>query len=483
MKNYKFIIFFLALLFSATAGAVLMGDIFSSGKQELPSPLTGAWGEWGIKIAAAGDVNNDGYGDVLILGNLPWDNSNDAFVYLYLGSKDGLNPDPLLVLREDVLSASAVTIAAAGDVDADGFDDVVIGVPFIAGSLWRDKAYLFRGCAGGLENTAGWETPENFTRVGAVNGAGDVNGDGYGDVLISGTWSPDWEYRPDAIYLFLGSRGGLSDEPDDFIDHETQNNVYFPDGFIPAGDVNGDGYDDIVVSAWRGSWSNTDTSSEVLFLYRGNQQGIDDTPSWVAREWDERLFPMAHTTLAVGELNGDGHLDLAYGVPLATPSEGYGYAGGAFVFYGDGEGFDGDRSWSYYCDWPNSYMGESLAVADITGDGIEDLAVGGGQYAMPNEVTEEDAFGKVMVFKGSTNGLPKAPDETAGSGLQDYFGRVMAVAGDVNGDGVPDIAVTSFNQEEPGPMDKVIIYLGKDARRTETTAGPLCLIQTLLGQR
>lgn len=468
------------VLFVGATGAISTIDNLIKPDQVLPPPLVGSYGEWGTKTAAAGDVNNDGFGDILVLGSLPYNYSQEAHVYLYLGSAEGVNPTPQRIYNSDVLSDSSVTMAAAGDVDGDGFDDVVIGVPFISGPIWHDAAFLFRGCPQGLEETPAWTSPPELDGIRLVSGAGDVNGDGYADVLLSGDyWIEGWENGDTGVFIFAGSENGLSNQPLQVISHELQDNVYFAEGFIPAGDVNGDGFDDIVVNGWRGSWSSTDSASEIIFLFLGSSMGLQLHPAWTASEWQESLYPMNSCTMAIGDLNGDGCKDLAFGVPLATREEGFNYGGGVFVFYGDGDGFGAERAWGFYSDWPNAYLGESLGLADFTGDGIDDLLVGGGQYNMSEESTEGVGFGNILLFKGTRGLLPEQPDYVLGNGSPNFFGRVMAGIGDVNGDGRKDLAVTSFNNENEGVTGKVLVYFDLIDRRNRASIGPLCFIESL----
>ena len=192
---------------------------------------------WGSTL----DVNGDGFADVVVGaanakslfpeggGQLGGNNSGSAFVYL--GAADGLSTTPIeLPSPNPAYEGYGASVSSAGDVNGDGFDDLVVGAPAdtVAGS-GSGSAYLYLGGAEGLSMT-----PMTLANPAGVDpafgrwiaGVGDVNGDGYADVVVAGS------------YLYLGGADGLSTAP-----------VPVAVGFPVAGigDVNGDGYADVAV--------------------------------------------------------------------------------------------------------------------------------------------------------------------------------------------------------------------------------------------
>ena len=161
-------------------------------------------------------MNGDGYADIIV-GAFGYNVFGGAFVYL--GSTSGPASAPswtTTCFSGDSWCGAAV--ASAGDVNGDGYSDVIVGAPLAdVGDRDRGRAHVFLGSASGLATTPAWTSAGEHP--GAEFGqevatAGDVNGDGYSDVIVSATGYYDDPQNRQRVYVFLGSAIGLSATPD-----------------------------------------------------------------------------------------------------------------------------------------------------------------------------------------------------------------------------------------------------------------------------
>jgi hypothetical protein len=213
-------------------------------------------------------VNGDGFGDVLA-----FDYEGDwADVYIYFGSATALATTPPGILPVPVIAPShsapgfwTFSVAGAGDVNGDGYADVFAGK---CHNNYCGNVYL--GSAGGVVPTAA--TP----LLGFGMSAGDVNGDGYGDFVAERN-VVDNAYGVYSVSVYLGSAAGLATVP---AAEATPNpNIdCLSDSFASAGDVNGDGFADLVVGAPNGCiWPNS--APEAAYIYLGNVTGFATPPA------------------------------------------------------------------------------------------------------------------------------------------------------------------------------------------------------------
>ncbi len=197
------------------------------------------WGRgFGYSVAGAGDVNRDGYADVIV--GAP--NSSSARAYVHLGSASGV-----VTSAATTLSGSGyfgMSVDGAGDVNADGYDDVIVGAPYYASYSGQVNVYL--GSPSGVGTTAATTLAgTTSSQLGwCVAGAGDLNNDGYDDVIVGAPYYSSYTGR---AYVYSGSASGISATAATTLTGTPSSD--FGGAVAGAGDVNGDGYVDILVGA------------------------------------------------------------------------------------------------------------------------------------------------------------------------------------------------------------------------------------------
>lgn len=336
--------------------------------------LTGISGHntnFGHQVSAAGDVNNDGYGDALI------GDHSVREVYVYHGSGSGLSATPAVTLTSTVWEF-ADTLGTAGDVNGDGYDDVIVG------ARDSDQAFLYYGSASGLAATPSLtltETSASYEFGWGVGAAGDVNGDGYSDVLVS---AYDWSgSQTGVVYVYYGSASGLSATPalhlGDWFPFE-----HFGDSFSTAGDVDGDGYDDVVVGA---------DAIDEAYIYLGSASGVTTTPALTLTSTSAAFIDFGAAVGTAGDLDSDGFADVIIGG---------GYSGDmAFVYYGGPSGLSATPALTLTETGPN-FGAVVGAAGDVNNDNFADLLVSASGYS--------GGDGRVYVYHGYGSD-PIIPDE------------------------------------------------------------------------
>jgi hypothetical protein len=395
-------------------------------------------------VAPAGDVNHDGYADVLV-GAYNYDHPevDEGAVFLYLGGPAGLALSPASIAESNQPGARlGDKFSGAGDVNGDGFDDVVIGAA-LYDSAFTDggAAFLYLGSVSGLQSDPSWiavgdQANEQFGLC--VQAAGDVNGDGYGDVIVGAWLASHGEANEGRAFVYFGSDSGLADEPDWSGESNVEGAVY---GYFcaSAGDVNGDGYDDIVVGARRFSGNGLVDEGRV-YAYYGSPSGPSLAPDWTCDAGRERS-EAGENTISAGDVNGDGYDDLLVGA-FRWDSPGLD-AGKAMLFLGSAIGLASAPAWEAEGGLPRDNFGYHLdGAGDVNGDGFGDVIV-----SAPGVDTDDFAHhnaGQVSLWRGSAGGLPATPAWTFDGDQDDQTIEVVRGVGDVNADGFDDIGIGSL---------------------------------------
>ena len=336
----------------------------------------------GWSVSGAGDVNGDGFGDIVAGAYLyrsllffeGWGELRvDGTVLVFHGSPTGIvGTDPLSadarIEGNQISSFLGFSVSGAGDVNGDGFDDIIVGVPregipFLSNISPNDRqgtggaALVFLGSATGVTGTGFSDAdtallpyPPGFPALNgsgmgsSVSGAGDVNGDGFADVIVG---APGWSdgVNIGAAVVFLGSSTGLIGSDPASAHARLSSDPTTPMGadVAAAGDVNGDGFGDIIVGAPGFNGSGLSSNSMGAFMvFHGSTQGISATGPAGAQARFEGIMgghQLGREVAAAGDIDGDGFDDVIVAA--------LGYAGGldqegaAYVFRGSPAGIVG----------------------------------------------------------------------------------------------------------------------------------------------
>lgn len=415
----------------------------------------------GAGVSAAGDVNADGYSDLLV-GAPRYDFGSvvDAGrVQLFYGSAAGLALNPAWTLDGAQAGAQLGTwVASAGDVNADGFGDFVVGEPFYDGGQTDEgRCHLFLGAAAGVVAST-WKPESNqaSARFGeCVSWAGDVNGDGFDDVIVGAPYFDAGQSDEGRVFVYLGLPSGLSPSPV-WIFESNQAGAHYGHAVATAGDTDADGYDELIVGA--PDWNNGSFADAGLaHVFRGSAFGPLNTPNYIGTVSQAS----ARTGWAVGpagDVNGDGYADVSFSAPW--------YSGSAtdeglvWVKTGSAAGISG-TGWSELGGAAGAGWGYSVGSAgDVDGDGYPDLVASSVYWENSSSTASE---GAAWLYTGSASGLLAAAAQQIGQGNQAsaFFGHRVGCAGDVNGDGFADTFVAS-GYFDAGQSDegKVWVHLG-----------------------
>jgi MYXO-CTERM domain-containing protein len=292
---------------------------------------------FGTSVASAGDVNGDGYGDVIV-GALNFDNgqTDEGRAFVYLGSASGLSTAPAWTAESDQASAGfGNSVASAGDVNGDGYGDVIVGSrDFDNGQTAEGRAFVYFGSASGLSTAPAWTAESDqvnalFGR--SVASAGDVNGDGYGDVIVGAYQFDNGQTDEGRAFVYLGSASGLSTAPA-WTAESDQASALLGVSVASAGDVNGDGYGDVIVGAIN--FDNAQTNEGRASVYFGSASGLSTAPAWTA-ESDQSSALLGFSVASAGDVNGDGYGDVIVGA--FNFDNGQTDEGQTFVYLGNGQ--------------------------------------------------------------------------------------------------------------------------------------------------
>ncbi|MDR6808331.1 hypothetical protein J2Y45_005319 [Dyadobacter sp. BE34] len=410
-------------------------------------------GWFGTAVASAGDVNGDGYSDILV-GCYTFDNGqkDEGHVFVYHGGADGIGTkDGISVTNNKAGAKMGFSVASAGDVNADGYDDVVVGAPYYdAGEPSEGAAFVYYGSVDGLVTNVYNLLQKNQADSyfgGSVAGAGDVNGDGYDDILVGAKEYTNGHSNEGVVFFYPGSASGIDQNAAPFICEANKADSDYGFSVAGAGDINRDGYADIIIGA------PTYIAQGIAFVYfggnigPGNQVGLT---GYFNSHFGEAVS-------SAGDVNGDGYNDVivgAWGAAIGEQGE-----GAAYIYHG-ASSFDATYDKRLEGNQIDANFGFSVASAgDVNADGYSDVIIGARYYdnGESNEGVAKVYYGTI----GGINDVTPAPTLLEPNVVNAYFGSSVSCAGDVNGDGYSDVIVGAYNVNNGHIQEgKIFVYHG-----------------------
>ncbi len=388
-----------------------------------------------------------------------------AFISVVLGAVPTVAPASgellytLVSPNPEITGGFGRSVSGAGDVNNDGYPDLLVGAPYEdpgASPISAGRAYLFSGAAGGLLYTLASPDEEGDGEFGVcVSGIGDVNNDGHADVVV-GAYQEDPGGSPEdagRAHVFSGSTGAVLYT---LVSPNEQFRGWFGGSVSGAGDVNDDGCTDVVVGACK-------EGTGKAYVFSGQTGNVLHTFS------SPTAWRFGASVSGAGDVDNDGYDDLVIGAPEESPGSVL-FAGRAYVFSGQTGGLlytlasPNEQSWGWFGGWVS-------AAGDADGDGCGDVVAGA---SGENPGGSPNGAGRAYVFSGQTalvlHTLASPNEETWGG-----FGGWVSGAGDVDVDGYDDVIVGATGESPgsaPDAAGRAYVFDGQTGALMYTFASP-----------
>ena len=437
-----------------------------------------AIGDWtGVSVDGAGDVNGDGRDDVIVgsayASNNGRDRSGSAYVVFDKNPTGSVDLSSIADNGFRIDGAAegdgmGLSVAGTGDVNGDGLADVIVGAPRLADNERSGSAYVIfgrkttetidlandLGSKGFRIDGVGGDRWTGFS----VAGAGDVNGDGLDDTVVSAPLADNnarlWS---GSAYVIYGPASSAT-----IVLNDLGNQGFRIDGagaqdyagysVAGAGDVNGDGRDDVIVGAPGADVNGANSGSAYVIFDKDSIGSVDLNTlgeSGFRIDGTDASGAAGTSVAGAGDVNGDGRDDVVVGAPYAS-NNGRTFSGSAYLIYGNdstdtvdletlgAQGFRIDGAGEY------DFAGSSVAgPGDINGDGLDDVMIGA-----PGAGNNGSGSGSAYVIYGddlsdtvNLERLEQSGFRIDGGAVGDALGTSVAGAGDVMGNGGFDLIV------------------------------------------
>jgi hypothetical protein len=409
----------------------------------LQSPAGQDTALFGWSLSGVGDVNGDGCPDLVVgafFENVYEDHAGRAYVF------DGSNGGLLQTLESPTPEEGGslgIAVSGAGHVDNDGCDDVIAGAHQEDGGAYdAGRAYVFSGATGSLLFTLVSPNPRVQGNFGCeVSDAGDVDGDGHDDVAVAAHWEDGAVIVCGRAYVISGSTGRVIHALES---PNPKQAAYFGTSLARVGDLDGDGIDDLAVGAYLEDGGALQAGR--VYVFSGQDAHVIHT---LESPYAEVTGGLGISVAALGDVDADGWPDVIVGAWLEDGGDTQ--AGRAYVFSGQ----TGAVLHTLESPNPEWFGGFGLRVAgigDVNGDGCPDMAVG----TYKEDGGAQNA-GRAYVFSGSDGSLLYtlvSPNVE----VDGYFGTAVSGLGDVNGDGRGEVVVGAY-RENGGAWDAGRVYV------------------------
>jgi hypothetical protein len=318
----------------------------------------------GWSIDGSGDFDGDGRADLVTADCARRGAAGRSFgnvrVYLSSAAGPGRTP-PILFPSELQVSAFNLTALSIGDLDGDGHPELLTTEQNWNGEHRNQgRVRIYRGSATGPHPPNTWVLtgdPQGSAFGSCAARVGDLNGDGFDDLVVGAGWWRDGRGEIGAAHVFLGGRNGPRPAPRPQIlgDHGGDA-VGIQRSLAGLGDVDGDGLADVAIGIAGHDGRGKDVGE--VRVYRGTREGLSARPIW-RHEGFGSGCELGVSVAGHGDVDGDGHDDLVVGGAGYATSPNKGGTGAVFVFRGTGDrrGFERDPAWWASLGQPEALFG------------------------------------------------------------------------------------------------------------------------------